>query len=535
MTVIESPNAETQANAGREVFRAAHASPRTDLANMPWIPVVRMGSKVESIGVAELLATAHTISDIGESDPLTRAALRRYLSALAARLVHLAGPAPTVSWRKRVDDAGGFTASEVSTLLADQADYLYLYHPVSPFMQDGRFLDDRHPFDKNWPTSSDELLTPLPGAMSRAWAFKPGDPGLGAGLLWDVAGRALVTRWYYGLSGNGGGGDMGGAFPNGTAAASMTHVFRVDPRGLFGSLLRNLPREVVDLRATPMTGPAWMDRHRPSSGGDGLYLYTTTATSSLLAMPDEGDRIRLVLRGSIDDPLGSKEVRKAAKRAARDADPHRIQRIPGSNGKPLSDVRLSATEPALRRLAVLRRGVISEGQMNATGVVNEATLWMMGAARRHDEIFELTLANLAGSATSLQWAAAATVSMPAAHLDPEWSNAEDLDFLLSIGFGDHGVYSAIRSAVIGVFRGQEDPKRSMVGSALAALARQQWLSDAEAVTNSALAGESTLADAEKGFWRAGRNSVAAVLAPYATTTRYAGRVVQAISSVRSRT
>ena len=521
--------------AGREGFRAAHDTPRIDLAADDWIPIVRLDGSRDQVGVAEILTAAHEIEDIAEPDPLARAAMRRYLSALAARVVALTGSAHQATWVRRVDKATGFDGDEVAAVLADQATHLYLFHPSSPFMQDRRFLDDAAAFDKNWLTSSDELLTPLPGATSRAWAYKPGDLGVAAGLEWDAAARALVTRWYYGLSGNGGGGDMGGAFPNGTSNAPMTHVFRIDPRGLFGTLLRNLPRDIVAGQRTPVDGPAWMDRRRPRPGGDGLYRYSTTATAALLAAPDDGGRIRAVLRGSIDDPPGSKESRKAAKDAARDFDPHRIQRIPGSNGKPVSDVRISASEPPLRRLAVLRRGVIAEGTMSATGVVNEATLWLAGAARRHDETLELTLANLAGSATSPQWAAATTVTMPAAHLDPLWTNAGDLDTLIDVGFGDHGVHRAIRSAILSVFRGQEDAKHSVVGAALASSARLQWLWDAELITDRALAGSATLEEAQLSLWRAGRDAVSAALSPYASTTRYAGRVVQAVSSVRSRT
>lgn len=520
---------------GSALFLAAHASATYDLAQEPWIPVMYRDGTRANIGARDLFTASHTILDITESDPLVRAALRRYLTALTARLVLLPGSPDKFAWLSRLDASTGFTSDEVEALITDQREHLWLFHPRTPFMQDGRFLQPARKFDSNWETNSDELLTPLPGSTSRAWAFKPGDLGVDSGLTWDRAARAVVARWYYGLLGRGGGGDMGGAFPNGTSDAPLTHAFRVDPAGLFGTLLRNIAKFVIESPRSPMTGLAWADPRHPSTGGDGLYRYSTTATACLLGPVASDARIHQALRGSIDDPAGSKETRKVAKQAAREDDPHRIRRTLDAKGKPRSDVRLSAFEPPLRRLAVLRRGIIEAGNVSATGVVRENDLWLSDATRRRDETLELTLANLAGSATSPQWAAAATVALPAAHLDPEWSRSIDLDALIDIGFGERGVYPTIRYAITSVFRGQEDPKKSMVGAPLAAAAHRRWLAAAETITAEALSGTRSLEEAEAALWKVGRDAVSAVLAPYASTTRYAGGVVQAVAAVRSRT
>jgi len=531
MTIIEATPTSTLA--GPEAFRAAHATPRHDLSTEPWIPVVRLDGARDDIGLAELFAEAHTIADLGEPDPLVRAAMRRYLTALTARLVLLDGTPDKASWMRRLTALSGFTHDEVAALMLDQAAHLWLYHPDTPFLQDSRLASPGIPFNKNWETSSDELETPLPGATSRAWAFKAGDPGVDAGLTWQRAARVLVARWYYGLLGNGGGGDMGGAFPNGTADAPLTHAFRVDPTGLFGTLLRNLAASVVALSASPTRGLAWADAHRPSPGGDGLYLYSSTATACLLGPAEAGQVIRRVLRGNVDDPPGSKETRKDAKLAAREADPHRIRRSPDAKGKSRSDVRVSAGEPPLRRLHVLRRGMIESDSGASHGVVREADLWLSGAERRWNEGVELTLANLAGSATSPQWAASATVSVPSAYLDPEWERSTDLTAMIDVGFGDRGVYPTLRLAIGRVFRGQEDPKKSVVGAALAARAHQLWLVEADSIIAAGLVGDLTVDEAETGLWRTGRDAVREVLAPYSSTSRYAGRVVQAIAAVRS--
>ena len=528
------PGTQLIENPLRALFFAAHATPTYDLAQEPWIPVVYLDGTRSKVGAKDLFADAHAIADLGESDPLVRAALRRYLTAMAARLVQLSGSQDKLAWNSRLSASSGFTSGEVASLMTDQRDQLWLFHPQSPFMQDARFLQTERRFDNNWDTSSDELLTPLPGSTSRAWAFKPGDPGVHAGLSWEHAARAVVARWYYGLSGNGGGRDMGGAFPNGTSDAPLTHAFRIDPNGLFGSLLRNVPKFVLDSPPSPVSGLAWADSYRPRIGGDGLYRYTTTATACLLGPVGKDARIHQILRGSIDDPTGSKDTRKAAKQAARDDDPHRVRRALDAKGKARPDVRLWADEPPLRRLAVLRRGMIETGTLAATGVVKDNDLWLSGAIRRFDETLELTVANLAGAALSPQWAATGTVTIPAAQLDPEWSKSPDVDALIDIGFGEHGVYPTIRYAIGRVFQGQEDPKKSTIGAALAASAWQRWLSEAEVITAAALAGTLTLDEADAALWRAGRNSVRTVLAPYASTTRYAGGVVQAVAAVRSR-
>jgi len=167
------------------------------------------------------------------------------------------------------------------------------------------------------------------------------------------------------------------------------------------------------------------------------------------------------------------------------------------------------------------------------GVVREADLWLSGAERRWNEGVELTLANLAGSATSPQWAASATVSVPSAYLDPEWERSTDLTAMIDVGFGDRGVYPTLRLAIGRVFRGQEDPKKSVVGAALAARAHQLWLVEADSIIAAGLVGDLTVDEAETGLWRTGRDAVREVLAPYSSTSRYAGRVVQAIAAVRS--
>ena len=261
--------------------KAAHAEPRYDLGTEPWIPVHTRDGNAAVLGLGDVLLRAHELADLAEPNPLTRAALRRYLTAITALLVHRRG-ADHEQWSARLRVNTGFDPEQVHALLAAQADHLWLYHPATPFLQDRRLITAMLQ-PKLMPVA--ELVAHLPGETEAAWFTKRTDPDAAAGLTNAEAARALATRWFYTLNGNSADVDTsagkvsaqaGSAFAEGPAP--LTHVFRVSETSLFATLLRNLTTELVE-----GVSPAWADPARPSPADPELIHTTAPTTPPILS------------------------------------------------------------------------------------------------------------------------------------------------------------------------------------------------------------------------------------------------------------
>ncbi|MDG6108820.1 type I-E CRISPR-associated protein Cse1/CasA [Dactylosporangium aurantiacum] len=497
------------------------------------MPVYRDGSPVQLVGLQDLLQRAHEWRDLAEPNPLIRAGLRRFLTALTALLVRRTNT-DADHWTQRMRDNSGFTVGEVRAVLDELQDRLWLYHPVSPFLQDPRLIEaSLKPELKSFV----ELAAHLPGEGETAWFTKGSDPDMTGGLPPMAAARALVGRWYYTLNGNTAevraegrtiSSQQGSTF--GEGPARLTHVFRV-AGSLFGTLLRNLTTDLVIYPGTSSAGVAWADGDQPGPYDDPLYRYTMTGTSVLLGPPASDGRVVQVLRGPVPaDPDRVKLLRESA----RDADPHRILiegRTPGSQ----QTLRLSADDHRIETLNALRRpGWPGNPQLLSHGVISEERLWLpAGRQARHAEILELLLADKQGAATAPKWKHTATVTLSSVLLDPELT---DLDGLLTACFAGTGAIEARLIWAVRLALARIDNKTGKRVAAplkdgpvatAAGTARRLWLDAADRALDQVRAGQLTELQAQDQLWAAARTALRTATAPYAATTRYAASTITA--------
>ena len=527
MTVTAPESVEVRL---RHQLREAHSVPQFDLVSLPWIPVVDHAGNTSHVGIEELLAQAHEIRDLAEPDPIVRAALRRFGEALAAHTVRLSG-VKRDGWLVRVEDGAGFAANEVEVLVADQREHLWLYHPQSPFLQDIRLIEALVNPEL---LSTDELTAHLPGRGEAAWFVKPGDPASGAGLDPPAVVRALVTRWFYCLPGNSAdvrtpngnnGAQCGGAFSEGIAPA--THAFRVSRLNLATTLMRNLtPDMVAKTGAAILAGPAWSHEDRSAISPDGLYRSSVTTSSTLLASPGRGGRIDSLVRGPVPQ---DKETVKQVRKLALEHDPHRIivQSTKKDGGITTKPLRRRASEHPLLILDSLHREALSSGQGAIRGVLTESDLWLADIKSRHDESIELFLADKQGTGSSPKWSEVRIVSLPAAHVDPNATTFQYLVPILTVAFDQKtGVLSKLRWAVLEALD-ENGPNRHATADRLVTVARTRWLELAAAQIEIAVTNHTPPDECKHGLFVNARRVFQEVMAPYATSTRYAASVIQA--------
>jgi hypothetical protein len=517
--------------APRELLRTAHAQPAHDLAELPWLPVLTPDGRQELLGVRDLFQRSHELNDLAEPDPLTRAALRRWLGALTVELLTAAGRPDRAAWQARADANAGFTAAEVDALLAQTGEHLWLHHPRCPFLQDRRLIDT---LTNPQLRPAGVLLPHIPGEGEAAWFRKSSDPHTYAPLPLDVAARALVIRWYYTLGGIAANvttgpntktkGQAGSCFADGLA--TLTHAFRVSPDGLFVTLLRNLPRALIDSRHPGR--PAWTTPSRPLGDVGDLHDYTATATATLLGPAADGAIATTVLAPIPADPT---QV-KAARDRIRDTDPHRIHVLRGRDRKPLR------IEPAARRLSALdrlRRDALDDASAETSGPLNTTSLWLSTSPRGRHELLELLLAKKHGTGTNPKWTDTTTLALAADLLD---RNQPLLDGLLTTCFDPTtGLQRRLKFAIHLALaerrpdgtegppaRGSEAARRA---DALAGTATGIWLDRAELIVDQVLDGDLDELDGHGALRAAAVEAASTVLAPYAATVRYAASVIAA--------
>lgn len=524
----------------RSQMQAAHSAPRVHLRTEPWIPVHARGGAAVELGLRDVLLRAHELADLAEPNPLTRAALRRYLTAIATVLVRRSAAGHEL-WEERLRDNRGFAPEQVEAVLADLDEHLWLYHPVTPFLQDRRLIAAMLSPKL---MSAAELVAHLPGETETAWFTKRTDPDATAGLTTAEAARALVTRWFYTINGNSAdvttsagkvSAQAGSAFSEGPAA--ITHVFRVSGTSLFATLLRNLTADLVEATdgTTTADGPAWADPSGPVVSGDPLYRYTLTATAALLGPPADGDRVVTVLRGPIPRP--AHEV-KQLRDSARDADPHRIL-ITRAGAGGAKALRLFADDHRVHNLNQLRRAVLPHATRSLHhGVAGEDRLWLhVSRSSRHGETLELLLAMKQGAASAPKWSQTATVALPALILDPDLA---ELDGILQACFDQRtGIKDRLTFAVsCALGRRDQDGKPAparasdLPAKAAVEVAKRAWLDVADAVVEQVRAGEVTEAEARDRLWQAAHDALRTATAPYAGTVRYAASIIVAERELR---
>jgi hypothetical protein len=404
-------------NSGLSVddFLLAHSEPKYNVSEQPWIPVEYLEgeNRFRVVSLRQLFLDAHLIKDITETDPLNRVSLRRLLQGIAIFLIQLNnnGSSPKTSeWRNRLEENRGFAEEEVANVFSVLYPHLFLYHPEFPFLQDLRILTVGEKLPE---TSADVLIPHISGEDSSAWMYKPNDPKVGIGLSLSETALGLVQRYFYGYPGNGGGGDHGGTFFEGPA--TITNVFRVDPRSLFCTFLRNISSSMMTstlAEHSSLNKLGWLSVGK-QAGGSPLYLSSVSVASTLLGPVDSEDRVQIVLRNTYKKGPETEAIRNTG----RDSDSHAIIYQVKNKEKRLR------IDPSRHPLAALNDLVtVVDSNESVRGVLSSANLWLTGYSQEDEEGLEFFLGSKAGTSTSPQWSNVVTLSIPSIHISPTWSN-----------------------------------------------------------------------------------------------------------------
>lgn len=267
-----------------EVAELRHARRFFNLADEPWIPVLRAGER-DLVGLTQAFTDSTAIDGLAIVDPLARMAVWRFLIAVA----HLIADADT-GFETSVETGAGFDPAAVAAVLDAHRDRLWLLDPDHPFAQNlnPSILDPGTTVEVN---SLGALLLDVPAGSTKAWFSRPGDAP--AHLSPPEAAVALLARWFYSPPGN------SPHVKNPTLGAltrseggralwsnkNLTHMVRVGDN-LFVSLAANV---------TPVSGTValfddrWLAPVGPIAvANDRLLASTVTGAGALLVDDDSG-------------------------------------------------------------------------------------------------------------------------------------------------------------------------------------------------------------------------------------------------------
>ncbi|MCK6614400.1 MAG: type I-E CRISPR-associated protein Cse1/CasA [Ignavibacteriaceae bacterium] len=102
-----------------------------NLADEPWIPVIRSGTTIERIGIRQCLREAHTIKEIYHDSPLVVMSAFRLLLAFVHRIWPLTSAKDWGSFFAK----GKFTAEDAEKYINQWHDRFWLLHSEYPFWQ----------------------------------------------------------------------------------------------------------------------------------------------------------------------------------------------------------------------------------------------------------------------------------------------------------------------------------------------------------------------------------------------------------------
>ncbi|MGC7100697.1 type I-E CRISPR-associated protein Cse1/CasA [Amycolatopsis lurida] len=545
------PDGDELAARARDAITALHCEPRFNLAEQPWIPVMRDGA-LSIVGLRELLATAHLITDLALPHPLLRASLRRLLGALTADMVRRDPSLSVEDWEDFCAANAGFTDSQVSIFLEVHGDHLWLWHPRTPFLQDQRLAANLvSPQDDQ---AVQELVTHLPSGLSATWWVKAHEPALAGGLTEAETALWLTSRWFYAAAcncatlrlpdGSTSTSHSGGCFAE--TLAPITHAFRVDGTSLFRSMLRGLPAGLPEpaTAAGPghgLAGCAWLDEHQPRPSSDPLYLATLNPAAVLLTGRDPDGTVTRLVRAST--PV-DKKLAKQLRNVALDADAHRVTAV-AANGTRRA-VRVPPTTLRGELLAGFHRAGF-DGQALA-GVVTSSGCWLhTDPASADQERLELLLVSKKGTGAAPVWEELVGMDLPARHVDPTHPDArvvEHVQAAVHLAFDPlTGVRRNLERAVGDLLArpgpdGWTPPKLNTgLAEALVYNVTHAWLARTTEAFDRVLS-SATPDDLERwrtAAWSAARAAFHTIAAPYITSSRYAPRYAHALRHLTPRT
>jgi len=549
MTTTTKPKKSTPQEE-REKIADLHKQPRYNLAIEPWLPVT-ISTGIEKVGLEQLFKRTHEIRDVAIPNPLLRAATRRYLIALTADIVNRDRTVTLDYWVEAHKENRGFSESQVNAMLAAHADHLWLWHPETPFLQDQRLREFAMDPGNILPIT--DMVLHLPSGSTMAWWIKAGEPALDNHLPADATALLLIARWFYAPNGNCGAvklpdnstvsSQAGGAFAE--TIATITHAFRVDPSSLFRTLVRGMPKTLVDQDidlTSEVNGCAWLDPCQPQPSPSQLYQATLNPAMVLLAGRDEHGEVTGWLRGSTPIPgNNAKEYRNSAK----DADQHRImrERTDGTTDH-------VTIQPGAVRAEIVRQFHRDAQQIRQlTGVVNGAACFIQPARNLAEhETLDLFLVSKGGTGSSPVWEDMIGVELPAVYVDLSNPHLAEIRTVVDIAFDPvNGAQALLERAIADLLAQagpdgyqRPTPKKSRglynAYKALSNKAVNEWMAQTAAAFEAALAAPTDRAVQNWSdiAYRVALDVFDRSAAPYLTSTRYAPRYAEARRSLALR-
>ncbi len=244
-----------------------------NVRELKWLPVVdSLGTSL--VGLDDALTNAHLISRIDVRAPIERAGVLRLLTSLTALVARAQG---VTSQSAHAVARQGFDACAVRDTLDSLDDRLWLIHPSTPFLQEGRYRAATSAVK-----TAASIRSTSPGDSSKAWWGRPGDGFATGHLSLEAAPGALAGFWFYSTNGNGKVTLDGVGVPQqGAAAGKVTAAgvrFWKIGSSLAETLLLNTPQKWIKSDERP----AWAQTLSGSGSLDPLVWGTITGNATLL-------------------------------------------------------------------------------------------------------------------------------------------------------------------------------------------------------------------------------------------------------------
>lgn len=534
--------AEARHKEAQNALREGHATPAFNLFDEKWINVIGSDDRLSSVSLDTLFRESHHIRDIAEHDPLVNFALRRLIAALTVQLVRLHGSDDKDDWYDRLEASQGFTDEQVDSLVADQRDYFWLWHPEHPFLQDIRLIDSLTSIEF---VKITDAVPHLPGKSESAWFVKPKSQPFSHEYRHDEVAKILSGRWFYNLPGNTGhvltsesqeqkrnGADpktiksqRGGAF-----AGEYTQFFRISSSTLFHSILRNMVENFFEPFESNINGPAWMDEAYPSVSDDPLYRYTVTFTSALLG--PRSDSEQTMVRGAVAKDGETKEYHVEV----RSADIHACRYASGKNKASVSTVRISPSDHRSKIVEELVKTQSINEHTSLASVTNKSNLWLVD--NDEPEVLLMLMCKLGGSTTSRKWE---DVRLSAITADLTYEQSDTFKTVGPVASKcfdpSSGMRSLLRDSVGIALKLQNEGKQTRYNSekkAMTDMAEDRWMDVASQYTDGLLE-KAISADEFLLLLKDATFAVFdAVMEKYQGSLKYAAQVVCARSMLRRR-
>ncbi len=244
-----------------------------NVRHLPWLPVIDSHGR-RLVGLEEAFTSAHLIDRIDVRAPIERAGVMRFLTSLTALIARTQGVTPASA---ATVARNGFDTVAVADTLDAIDDRLWLIHPETPFLQEGRY--------KTATTATKtaaSIRSTSPGDSSKAWWGRPGD-GFATGHLPLVsAPGALAGFWFYSTNGNGKVTLDGSPVAQQGAAAGKTIAAGVRLWKIGTSLAETLLLNTPEAWIQSSELPAWAQTLTGSGSLDPLIGGTITGNATLL-------------------------------------------------------------------------------------------------------------------------------------------------------------------------------------------------------------------------------------------------------------